>query len=420
MRWLSLCTAVLLSTSAHAGQTDDLLRRLVDDSPLLDASRLQADAAKADLTAARGAYLPQLSVEAQASQVQETFRINGLPDFPTVTREPAQAAAVVNQALFTSGRIGGAVGAAKAQAAEAKHLFDGTRQDLLLAGAATIADLVRDRAILSERRANESVVRQRLEESVARRKAGLATLTDVQQSEARLAGATADRVFAEGAVERSEATFVRLFGFSADADLMIPTAPNAMPTDLQQALDVALARNPDVAASDERAVAARQLMRSERGALLPQVSLNATAGYLENERFGIELGEAEQVTVSLQGRWAIFSGGSGYARTRAANRRASAAQRSADQARRDIREQTISAWTAVNAGRSTVRARRAQAQAADIAARGVAAEFTNGRRTRLDVLDADREKTDADVALIAARRDLAVAEFSLLRAMGSL
>ena len=70
--------------------------------------------------------------------------------------------------------------------------------------------------------------------------------------------------------------------------------------------------------------------------------------------------------------------------------------------------------------RSSVRARHAQVDAATIAARGVAAEYRTGRRTRLDVLDADREQSDAEAALVAAQRDLAVAEFAMLRVMGSL
>ncbi|MEM1381163.1 MAG: TolC family outer membrane protein [Pseudomonadota bacterium] len=419
LRFLALAAAFMPS-AAIAQTTEALLRQLVEENPQLQSSELQAQAARADLTAARGAFLPQIAIEASTSRVDESFQINGVPGTLSATREPTQAAASVTQALFTSGRIGGSVGAARAQAREARSSYDGDRQRLIVAGAAAIADVVRDRAVLRERRANEEVVRGRLEESVARRRAGLATRTDVQQSEARFAGASAERIAAQGALQRSLASFQALFGVAAPDVLTLPAAPAALPADLDEALQRALAENPQLNASDQRAEAARQVVRAERGQLLPQVSLNATAGYLDNERFGIELGEAEQVTVSLQGRWNLFSGGSGYARTRAAQRRADAAKSLALQTRRAIREETIAAWTNVVAGRAALAAREAQVRAASTAAEGVAAEFRSGRRTRLDVLDADREKTDADVALIAARRDLAVAEFLLLSATGAL
>ena len=406
--------------TAHATDTSTLLRELVQENPALAASNREAEAAQADLWAARGSRLPQLRIEGSASTLEETLRVNGGPGSLTGTREPLGATAVVEQALFTSGRIGGSVGVARAQARGAKLSVDQARQDLLVQGAAAIADVVRDRSVLAERRRNEETVGSRLAESVARRKAGLATNTDVQQSEARLAQAEAERIAAQGALLRSEAAFLRLFDKRPTDDLLLPTSPAAMPDNLQVALDQALANNPDLGVSEQQAEAARQGVKQARGAYLPQVSLNASAGYIDNERFGIDLGQAEQYTLSVQGSWALFDGGSSFARTRAAKRRRDAATSGLEQARRLVREQTIGAWTNMLASRSAVRAREAQAVAAASAAEGVSAEFRSGRRTRLDVLDADRERTNADVALIAARRDLAVAEYSLLRAMGQL
>lgn len=420
MRLPSFIAGVVLSVGAAHADNAQLLDELVRTSPELAAAKSQAEAARADLWSARGQRLPQLRLEARAGTLEETLRVNGVPGELTGTRDPAAASAVVDQAIFTSGRIGGAIGAAKASAEQAAHEYDAARQDVLLEGAAAIADLVRDRAILDERRVNEEIVRGRLEESQARQRAGLATVTDIRQSEARFALAQAERIAAEGNLERSEAQFVRVFGINPPESLDLPRAPRTMPDNLEEALSAAYTANPDLAASEDGQRAARQAVRAERGRLLPQVTLNASASYIENERFGVELGEAEQYALTLQGRWDLFRGGSGYAGTRAAKKRADAARDLARLSRRVTREQVITAWTGMVSGRSAVRAREAQADAARIAAEGVAAEFRSGRRTRLDVLDADRERTDADVALVSARSDLAVAEFQLLRAMGAL
>ena len=148
MRLLSLSFSLLLATSPALAQTDDLLRDLLKTSPQLSAAKSQAEAAKADLWEARGARLPQLRLEAQASSLDETIRINGVPGELTATRDPNAMSAVVDQAIFTSGRIGGAVGAAKASADAAGHTYEAARQDVLLSGAVAIADVVRDRAVL--------------------------------------------------------------------------------------------------------------------------------------------------------------------------------------------------------------------------------------------------------------------------------
>jgi outer membrane protein len=420
MRLLSLALGVAMLAAPAYAQTEDLLQRLVETSPDIAAAEEEAAAFRAEVWEARGRALPQLSMQAQAGTIDETFRINGVPGELSAIRDPAAAIASVEQALFTSGRIGGTIGAAKAQAEQAEHSADAVRQDVILQGAIAIADLVRDRAIQAERRENKRVVRGRREESEARRTAGLATSTDVEQSRARLALAEAQRISAEGGTARSEAAFERVFGFPAPDDLRLPEASRALPGNLDTAIQAAVASSPDLGASKDAQRAARHAVRAERGRVLPQVSLNASAAYIENERFGIELGEAEQYQVTVQGRWNLFSGGSGYARTRAASKRARAARSRTHSVERLIRQQTIAAWADLVASRSVVTARRAQVEAARLAADGVAAEFRSGRRTRLDVLDADRERTDAEVGLITARADLATAEFKLLRVIGAL
>ncbi|MEM6747906.1 MAG: TolC family protein [Pseudomonadota bacterium] len=420
MRLLSLAACLSLAAAPAFAQTDELLRELVSDSPEILAARDEAAAAQAELWAARGQLFPQVRVEAFTQSIEETLRLDGLPGELTQTRDPRAVSAIVDQALFTSGRISGSIGAAKATSSSAAHTRDATRQDVLLEGASAIADVVRDRAILRVRRENEAIVRQRLDESVARRRAGLATTTDVRQSEARLALATADAIAANGALERSEALFLRVFGKRPPESLTLPTASRPLPRSLEEALDTAFDRSPDLGASDDRVRAARQNVRAERGSLLPQFTVTASASTIDNERFGIELGEAEQYAVTVNGRWNLLSGGSGYARTRAAKRRADAARRTHVVTERRVRESTISAWTTLLTTRSSVSARQAQADAASVAAEGVAAEFRSGRRTRLDVLDADQERSDAQVALVLAQRDHAVAKFALLRATGQL
>ena len=420
MRLLSLALCVSLAAAPAAAQTERLLRELVDDSPEVLAAQDEAAAAKAELWAARGQVLPQVRVEAFTQSLEETLRLDGIAGEFTQNRDPRAVSAIVDQAVFTSGRIAGSIGAAKANSESAAHTRNATRQDVILDGASAIADVVRDRAIMQVRSENERTVRRRLDESVARRRAGLATTTDVRQSEARLALATAEKIAADGNLRRSEALFLRVFGKPAPQGLTLPKVARPLPRSLDEALETAFDHNPDLGASDNQVRAARQNVKAERAALLPQFNVTASASTIDNERFGIELGEAEQYAVTLNGRWNLFSGGSSYQRTKAARRRASAARRSHEVTERLVRESTIAAWATMLTARSSVSARRAQADAASVAAEGVAAEFRSGRRTRLDVLDADQERSDAQVALVSAQRDQSVAEFAMLRAIGQL
>ena len=78
------------------------------------------------------------------------------------------------------------------------------------------------------------------------------------------------------------------------------------------------------------------------------------------------------------------------------------------------------AWTQLDVARASIVARREQAEAARIAAEGVAEEARLGARSTLDVLDADQERLQAEAEIVQALRDEYVAAYALLRAMGLL
>ncbi|MCQ8185963.1 TolC family outer membrane protein [Parvularcula maris] len=411
---------ILLACSSANAQTDPLLLRLTDGSPELAAAKAEAGAARAEVWEARGAALPQLSVTGQFGTVEETFTVQGAPGSFAATREPSAVSASIQQTLFASGRVMGGIRAAKASARQSEEEAEAVRQDLLLAGALLMAKLVRDRAVLEERSENARLTEGRLSEASARRRAGLATLTDERQSEARLALARAEVEAARAQLDAQEAAFARLFGFAAPRELTMPSLSTPLPGELEEALNLALRQHPSLGAARERQEAARQAVRAARGATLPQVSLNAEASSADEQRFGIELGEAEVYSLTVQGRWDLFSGGSGYARTRAAGQRRRAAGYLRDAEERRVREGVQASWSRLIAARASLMAREAQVRAASLAAEGVAAELTAGRRTRLDLLDADRERTEAEVALLSAKADVTAAEHALLHAVGGL
>ncbi|WP_306250737.1 TolC family outer membrane protein [Parvularcula sp. IMCC14364] len=416
---LELAYLLVLGSSASA-ETIDPLEALATSNPEIAAAEAERDAAQADLRAARGALLPQIRIEGQSGTLEETLRIDGIPGEFSGTRNPNSAAAVLEQALFTSGRVSGAIGGAAALRNAAEANAEATRQDIFLAGIISTANLVRDREILIVRERNETLAQERLAESRSRRELGLATITDLKQAEARAALAEAERVAAAGALARSEAAYQRVFGQQASAALALPVAPENQPASLEEAIALALRDNPDLATAEERADAARYAIREARGARLPQIGLEARAAYADGERFGEALGEAEQYGVFLTGRMALWNGGSTDAQTRAAKARSSAARNRVLATDRIIREQTISAFSDTLSSASVLSARMAQVTAAREARKGVTEEFKVGQRTRLDILDADLELANAEVARISAERDLIVARYSLSRRIGAL
>src|SRR5690606_37424430 len=91
-----------------------------------------------------------------------------------------------------------------------------------------------------------------------------------------------------------------------------------------------------------------------------------------------------------------------------------------DVSRDQVRAAVASAWTQYEAAQRSIQANRQIVAAARLALEGVMAERDVGQRTTLDVLNAQADVIDAQVALAAAERDGVVASFAIASATGRL
>ena len=79
---------------------------------------------------------------------------------------------------------------------------------------------------------------------------------------------------------------------------------------------------------------------------------------------------------------------------------------------------TRSAFANYQAARNAIASNEVAVKANELALEGARAERSVGTRTVLDVLNAEQELLNSQVALVTARRDAYVAGFQLLNAMG--
>jgi outer membrane protein len=85
---------------------------------------------------------------------------------------------------------------------------------------------------------------------------------------------------------------------------------------------------------------------------------------------------------------------------------------------RSVVAQTRAAFASFAAAREAIRSNETAVAANTLALEGTRAEQSVGTRNVLDVLNAEQELLNSQVALVTARRDEYVAGFALLNAMG--
>ena len=119
------------------------------------------------------------------------------------------------------------------------------------------------------------------------------------------------------------------------------------------------------------------------------------------------------MTVGVQGRWTLFSGGLINGRISEARANVRAAQAGAGAARAQVREAVIGAWQDVQTARAVVQAAADQSKASASALDSVRNEVRVGRKPTVDLLDAERDALAAQDALVIARGEQVIAAYRL-------
>lgn len=119
------------------------------------------------------------------------------------------------------------------------------------------------------------------------------------------------------------------------------------------------------------------------------------------------------MTVGLRGRWTFFDSGASGARVREAEAQQSASAARLRQARDEVTQAVIEAWSGLESAERGLEAAREGDIAAREALRGTRLEVRSGARPPLAELDAEREAIAATARLAEARAAVQVAAWRL-------
>ncbi|MBR6729919.1 MAG: TolC family protein [Alphaproteobacteria bacterium] len=248
--------------------------------------------------------------------------------------------------------------------------------------------------------------------------AGELTRTDVAQSEARLSGATAARIAAEGNLKVSNANYLDVIGLKPESVLTDVKAEKIkLPKTLSEALNLAKENNPQIKAIDFALNSAEKNVLAKKGVLSPVVDVRAGAS--KNKESNLtRRNDTWQVTANV--KVPLYQSGAEYADIRAARHTENQYRILSRKIRSDVEAQTIKAWENYTSTKAQIKSIKSQIKASKIALDGVIREAKVGSRTVLDVLDAEQEHLDNQVTLVKTHRDEVVAAYALLTALGKM
>lgn len=407
-------TTVLASAAAGAETLTDALVKAYSSNPTLLSARASLRATDESLPQALSGWRPTVELNGSVGVSRRKSSTTGSREQDLT---PRTYGIQVTQPLYRGGRTVSATNEAEATIEAVRARLLSTEQSVLLNAVTVYIDVLRDAARVQLTRNNEAVLQRQLEATNDRFEVGEVTRTDVAQAQARLAGAIAARVAAEGDLAQSRASYQEVIGSPPNTLEAAPPLP-ALPEDQEEALSLGLDQNPDVVSARYDEKASGHAVRTAFGRVLPTVNLVGAVD--RSDETTIRNSDSRNASLTAQLSVPLYQSGAVHSQVREAKERRNQARIDVEVAERDVTDRIAQAWEVLVSSRSQIAAREEEVRANQIALEGVRQEAEVGSRTTLDVLDAEQELLDAQVALVVAERDEYVAGFQLLAAVGGL
>ncbi len=385
-----------LNTSYEPLLINQALSKALETHPLIHSRRGDYEASMSDLDAARWSLFPTISTAAQTA-------LDGLD----------QTSAGVIQPIWSGGRLSGQVESALARSKMALADIDDARQIVLTDTANSFLEL--NRALIKEDIAQSNVVEhQRLFEIIQRRAlAATSPDVDVQLADARLSFAKSQELQVTSSSEIARSQLEQLIGIEVNG--IIPPSEPDMTIDLLSELESsAIAYSPRLRQLRSKSQNLKAEVKVASSVLYPQVSL----GY--ERQFGQLLFAQEREQIFLSVEFQPGAGISARALTSAANSRLIANQNEIEAAERELRRQVQIAWQEREAAKNQLLPSRRLVSATKEVVESYLRQYTVGRKSWLDVLNAQREFVQAEFTLSDYRALLLNSSYRLQILSGSL
>lgn len=348
--------------------------------PSVRAAEGQIRAAGFDVRAAKWLRFPSVTVEALAISQGNTA---------SAAQSGAVLNVVVEQPIWTGGRIGSAIDRAKAQELTQKSGLDEVVRDLLLrtlqayydvAAQARRIEVLTD--ALSQHRALIATIENRVEQQIS-------ASSDLDLAKSRSAQVEQQLAVAEAQRQASLNSLVELTGTSIPNLGNVPTYDPAVHHPVREgAVEQALACDPRTARLTGQSLVAKAEQRAAKAALMPQLVGQVSRNEILGERVGLALraqtGNGLSQAVAAQG----------------ARARAEATEASIATAQRDLREALRSDFAINEAAQARIASSGAAVKNSRIVIESYKRQFIAGRRTWLDVMNALQETTSNRLAVI--------------------
>ncbi len=388
-------------TTAGAQQTwifTQILQAALDSHPLIQGRRSAQAAAQSDREGADWQRFPTLSAEAN-------------------THNSGVGVLRLEQPLWTGGRITSGIDAAIGRLDAAGAALDETSQELALRVIAGTTEALRQQVRRQHSLAGVKEHEKLLAMIERRVKQEVSPLADQRLAESRLLGATNELSVITQAFNNALTQLTQLSGQPVTVVTERGLSEAGAPVSLDAALTQALAHSPTLRRLGSEEVTADAEIAAKRSVYMPQLALRLENNVNQSFDGRNQNSESRAMLVLSAQPGAGLSAQSGVS---AAIARRDTARLAREAAERDIRERVTLDWNELLAARlRLINALQARTMSIEVF-ESYARQYTTGRKTWIDVLNAVREATQSELAADDAYTQVLAASLRLRALSGTL
>ncbi len=264
-----------------------------------------------------------------------------------------------------------------------------------------------------------TTVHRELDFMEARRRQGMALKSDVLSLEVRLAQAREQQIRAENMSESAKAVLRTLLALPPESKLQIQSASTELPASAGEFpfwLERALQSRPELKSANQQVAAREKELMAAKGARLPTV--DAFLVYGQNSKDPGFSTDKDNLTIGVQARLDLFSGGAISARIQQAQQHLNEARAMADRTRLQVEQEVKQAWLDLREALARLEVAKKRVSAADEALHLVQAQYRGGTATVTRFLEAETDHAAARLHWISARFNALIAQAELKRVTG--
>ncbi|HAT8255592.1 TPA: TolC family outer membrane protein [Legionella pneumophila] len=420
MRKALFVVAMLTSSYAIADTLYEAVQYGMIANPDILLNTAKGLSAKQAIDKAKGGLYPSIDVTGGFGRQRSVNPTSAaIDDTPSTTLNIVESAVELRQRLFAGGGIINEVKRNQYLTEAQKWKTQGIAEDLALEITKNyFAVLLHERLYaysIENLKAHKAVFKMIKE----RADAGITRTAEVDQANARLALAEANKISALADLQEVKINYAKTVGKWPE-NLQMPNVParKSLPNNLARIIEKGLDNHPTVKSSYADIKEAKAQYDVARAAYYPEVNLVLNSS--KNKNLGGLIGPNDSDTVAVRMNYNAFRGGADAARIRETAYQVQEAYETKNRTLLELKETIRLAWNAYVASALRIQPLKQHVTASRKTRTAYQDEFKVGKRTLLDLLDSQNEYYQSQIELARAENDEILSRYRILNGMGCL